>query len=66
MTTTTMKVTREKNTPEKRLKEIEAKIARAESQLEKFKAQRTALVAEVKAQADALALFVASAKEQAS
>ena len=62
--TTTMKVTREKNTPEKRLKEIEAKIARAESQLEKFKAQRADLVAEVKAQADALALFVQSAKEQ--
>lgn len=61
--TTPMKVTREKNTPAKRLAEIEAKIARAESQLEKFRARRAALVAEVKAQADALAAFVAGAKE---
>lgn len=61
---TTMKVTREKSTPAKRLSAIEAKIARAEAQLEKFRAQRADLVAQVKAQADALALFVAGAKEQ--
>ena len=59
-----MKVTREKLTNEKKLALIEAKIARAEAQLEKFKAQRAALIVQVKEQADALALFVQSAKEQ--
>lgn len=59
-----MKVQRERKTPGKRLAEIEAKIARAKAQLEKFETQRTALVAEVKAQADALAAFVAGAKGQ--
>lgn len=59
-----MKVTREKLTNEKKLALIEAKIARAEGQLEKFKAQRAALIVQVKEQADALALFVQSAKEQ--
>lgn len=57
-----MKVTRTKRTPQVRLEEIEAKIARAEAQLEKYRAERAALVAEVKAQADALAAFVAGAK----
>ena len=57
-----IKVTRTKRTPQVRLEEIEAKIARAEAQLEKYRAERAALVAEVKAQADALAAFVAVAK----
>lgn len=57
-----MKVTRTKRTPQVRLEEIEAKIARAEAHLEKYRADRAALVAEVKAQADALSAFVAGAK----
>ena len=57
-----MKVERVRRTPQVRLQEIEAKIARAEAQLEKFMAERAELVAEVKAQADALVAFVESAK----
>ena len=62
MNETTMKVTRTTRTPQVRLEEIEAKIARAEAQLEKYRSERAALVAEVKAQADALSAFVAGAK----
>lgn len=58
----TMKVTRTKRTPQVRLEEIEAKIARAEAQLEKFYAARRELIAEVEAQVAALSAFVAGAK----
>jgi len=57
-----MKVERTKRTPQVRLEEIEAKIARAEAQLEKFYAARRELIAEVEAQVAALSAFVAGAK----